>query len=379
MKYIVVVAFGLMVGLYGCRKNEPEPLKPLIEIPVGLAVSLSGNFSPYGIIQKNGFELAVIELNNGPYIPGIRLVPFIMDDQSSPDTCRKIFRDLIFKKKVWAIIGPTSSNSAFTADTVAQNNKVVVMGISNTVPGITEMGNYIFRNSLPESAVIPNTILVTHKKLGFSKVAIVYGNDDPYTIGAYDAFKSSIESTSGVSIVTTEIIHKGDTVFTDLLARVKASNPDAIVLAALVNEASRLMVQARLLGIPKNVRFIGGNSFNTSKLWKQAGLAAQGAICGSAWIHSDDTPGNAQFVTSYTRLFTVNPDQFAAQAYSSLFIIADAISRTNPLNSESLRNSLANTKNLTTILGIFSFDTNRDPIHPPVVQELVDGQFVLFE
>ena len=30
------------------------------------------------------------------------------------------------------------------------------------VPGITEMGNCVFRNSLPKPAVIPNTIRVAH-------------------------------------------------------------------------------------------------------------------------------------------------------------------------------------------------------------------------
>jgi branched-chain amino acid transport system substrate-binding protein len=378
MNKLVALTLGLILVMNGCKKKDPDPAPVDAMVPIGLAVSLTGNFAPYGIIQKNGLTLAINELNNSSSLPGIKLVPFFMDDKSSPDTCRKIFRDMIFNKKVLAIIGPTSSNSAFVADTAAQHNKVVVMGISNTVPGITEMGDYIFRNSLPESSVIPNTVQVTHSKLGYSKVAIVYGDDDPYTLGAYDAFKSSFESTPGVSIVATEIVHKGEAVFTEALTRIKASGPDVIVLAALVTEASRLMVQARQMGIPGSVRFIGGNSFNTSKLWQQAGDAAEGAICGTAWISSGDTPGNAAFLANYASLYGAYPDQFAAQAYTSIYIIADALKRADQLNSESLRNALANTKNLQTILGTFSFDNTRNPVHPPVVQELVGGEFKLF-
>jgi branched-chain amino acid transport system substrate-binding protein len=139
------------------------------------------------------------------------------------------------------------------------------------------------------------------------------------------------------------------------------------------------MVQARQLGIPASVRFIGGNSFNTSQLWLQAGNAAEGAICGTAWINSENTFGNAQFVTDYMNQYGSKPDQFGAQAYASIYIIADAIKRTNPLNSEALRNSLDNTKNLQTILGTFSFDTSRNPVHSPVVQELSNGEFILFQ
>lgn len=357
--------------------NKPETVT--VQIPVGMAVSLTGAFGPYGANQKNGLELALVELNEKADIQGFELVPYFLDDQSSPDTCRKIFRDMIFTHQVMAIIGPTSSNCAFRADTVAQNNQVPVIGISNTVPGITEMGSFVFRNSLPESAVIPNTVSSTHAKLGYSRAAIVYGNDDPYTIGAYDAFKAALEGTPGVSIVSTEVIHKGDRDFTDPLTRVKESNPDIIVLAALVTEASMLMVQSRQLGIPVNVRFIGGNSFNTSQLWQLAGEASQKAICGTAWIYSGDTPGNSQFVTSYTNRYGSKPDQFAAQAYASLHILADAIKRSDPLNTQTLRDALANTRNLPTILGTFSFDATRNPVHAPVVQELVNGQFFLFQ
>jgi len=369
---------GLILGMTGCKKKEPEPQSP-VQIPVGIALSLTGDFSPYGMMQKNGLELAFIELNNNIAVTGMKFVPVFMDDESTPDTCMKIFRDLIFNHKTLVIIGPTSSNCAFAADTIAQNNKVVVMGISNTVPGIVEMGDFIFRNSLPESVVIPRTVELTHNKFGYSRVAIVYGDDDPYTIGAYDAFKFALESNPGVNIVNTQTIHKGDTLFTDQLNQVKAANPEIIVLAALVNEASRLMVQARLLGIPDNVRFIGGNSFNTSKLWKQAGKATQGAICGSAWIFSEDTPGNDQFVATYIRLFGRVPDQFAAQAYASAYIIADASLRIKTINSSELRDALVNTHKVQTILGTFSFDATRNPVHLPVVQELVDGEFVLFE
>lgn len=374
-KITTFFALGIILIANSCKKTETS----VTQVPVGIAVSLTGDLSPYGIIQKNGLIQAIDELNNKALIPGIQIIPYFRDDKSSPDTCMKIFNDLIIRDKVMLIIGPTSSNNAFAADTIAQRNKIVVMGISNTVPGITEMGNYIFRNSLPESAVIPNTVQVTHNKLGYSKVAIVYGNDDPYTVGAYNTFKTAFESTAGVNIVSTQIINKGDIVFTDQLTLIQASNPDVIVIAAFVNEASKIMMQARQLGIPASVRFIGGNSFNTSQLWLQAGNAAGGAICGTAWINSENTSGNAQFVTDYLNQYGSKPDQFAAQAYASLYIIADAIKRTNPLNSEALRNSLDNTKNLQTILGTFSFDTSRNPVHSPVVQELSNGEFIQFQ
>ncbi|HPS50064.1 MAG TPA: hypothetical protein PK892_05145, partial [Bacteroidales bacterium] len=60
-------------------------------------------------------------------------------------------------------------------------------------------------------------------------------------------------------------------------------------------------------------------------------------------------------------------------------ILADALKRSGQINSTDFRNALAATVNLPTVLGMFSFDGNRDPVHPPVVQELIDGEFVVFK
>ena len=72
-----------------------------------------------------------------------------------------------------AILGHTLSNSAKVADPVAQEKKVVVQGVSNTADGIVEMGNFVFRDSLPEVAVIPNTIKTTKDKLGHTKLTVM--------------------------------------------------------------------------------------------------------------------------------------------------------------------------------------------------------------
>lgn len=378
MKRFLLVFLLPIILLPGCKKSSTDYTSQQAVVDLGLVISLSGSFGPYGANQQNGAVMAVDEINSANVFPGLKLVLHISDDKSAPDTCRKVFRDLIFKQNVIAIIGPTSSNAAFAADTVAQNNGVVVMAISNTVPGITEMGNCIFRNSLPETSVIPNTIAVTHAKLGYSRVAIVYGDDDPYTLGAYDSFVTALNSAVGVSIVCTETIHKGDSLFAPQLGRIMASNPDVIVLATLVNEASKLMIQARAMGIPGSIRFLGGNSFNTSMLWQQAGSASEGAICGSAWNRYEFTPGNPQFVTGYISRFGSPPDQFAAQAYTAVYLIANAMLRSNPINRVTLRNALSQTSNLNTILGSFSFDSMRNPEHSPVVQQIENGEFILF-
>src|SRR5690606_34407884 len=101
-------------------------------------------------------------------------------------------------------------------------------------------------------------------KAGIKKVAVLYGSDDVFTKSGYDNFKKAIEALN-LSVTTTETFAKGDVDFKAQLTKIKAGNPDAVVLSALLAEGAPIMVQARQLGI--DVPFIGGNGMNSVKVF----------------------------------------------------------------------------------------------------------------
>ncbi len=345
------------------------------DIPVGFVFSMTGAGGPYGPSQKNGIELAVDEINSGNFLGGAKIKPIVEDDASKPEQAIQVFTKLVNQDKVVAIVGPTLSNSAKSSDPVAQENKTVVLGVSNTAGGITEIGDYVFRDSLPESAVIPNTIKVAKDKLGLKKVALMYGNDDAFTKAGYDVFQKALKD-NGIEILDTETFAKGDTDFNPQLTKIKGLNPDAIVVSALAEEAAGIMSQARQLGI--QVPFIGGNGFNSPQLAKLAGPAAEGAISGAAWLVSSDVPRNQTFVKAYRAKYGADPDQFAAQAYDGTYLIATAIKNAGSTGHQAIRDALGNIKGYEGVLGTFSFQ-GREPQHTPVVQIVKNGKFELYK
>jgi len=156
-------------------------------------------------------------------------------------------------------------------------------------------------------------------------------------------------------------------------------NPDAIVVSALVEEASGIVSQARKLDIPKSVPIIGGNGFNSPGLMKNAGEAAEGVIVGAAWNASAATAMNRKFVEAFSSRFGSLPDQFAAQAYAGVYIAYQAISKApSPDNHKAIRDALVQIKGMETVLGPFSFTSGRDADYVPVVQIVKDGKFVVF-
>ena len=294
------------------------------DIKIGAAEALSGPAGQYGQSIKNGLQLAADELNAAGGVKGNKLVLLFEDEAGKKEQAIDVFKKLIFQDKVLMVFGPTLSNSAQAADPIAQAAKTVVFGTSNTAEGITSIGDHVFRNSVTESDVLPETLRVAIKQAKIGKVAVLYGNDDVFTKSGYDAFKKALE-TLKVPVTTTETFAKGDVDFKAQLTKIKASGADAIVLSALIAEGAPIMVQARQLGMDMPV--IGGNGMNSVKVFELAKDKSDNLWVGSPWALSSQTPQNQHFVVAYTQKYKAAPDQFGAQAYDAMNIVALALGK----------------------------------------------------
>jgi branched-chain amino acid transport system substrate-binding protein len=139
--------------------------------------------------------------------------------------------------------------------------------------------------------------------------------------------------------------------------------PDVIFITSLGGIPAKIMIEARKQGWTG--QFLGGNGFNTATVSKQAGSAGQGARSASAWYIGNTFASNADFVSAYNQKYGKNPDQFSAQGYAAIKIIADAASRAGltfsdlPGDRDKLRAAME-TVNIDTPLGPFQFTSNHD-------------------
>ena len=294
------------------------------DIRIGVAEALSGGAAQYGISIRNGFQMAVEEINAAGGVNGSKIELVIEDEQGKKDEAINAFKKLIFQDKALMLFGPTLSNSAAAADPIAQAAHIVVFGTSNTADGITSIGDHVFRNSVTEADVLPVTISVAAKVAKIKKVAVLYGNDDVFTKSGYDAFRKALDDQK-MPVTTTETFAKGDVDFKAQLTKIKATNPDAVVLSALIAEGAPIMVQARQLGL--NVPFIGGNGMNSVKIFDLAKGASDGLWVGSPWSIENRSPENNSFIIAYTKKYSAPPDQFAAQAYDAMHIATVALKK----------------------------------------------------
>jgi branched-chain amino acid transport system substrate-binding protein len=343
---------------------------------IGYIGFMSGSGAAYGEAQKKGLELAQAELNEAN--KGKLKIELIAEDSAGKkESAINAANKLINQDKVVAIIGPTLSGEMFAVGPIANEAETPIFGISNTAEGINDIGKYVFRNSLPESVAIPAAMDAAVKKHGIKKAAFIYAKNDDFSVSGFKTMKATAEK-MGLQNLGEETFSNGDVDFSAQLTKIKATNPDALFVSALYKEGSLVVKKAREIGL--NVPIIGGNGFNNPQVVEIAGKTAEGLVVATPFSPDKKEENVQKFVKNFEAKYGKKPDQFAAQAYDGLYIIAQSLLKTGNANDRNaLRDELAKLKDFNGVSGKLSFDEKRNPIGVPVVVTIKDGKFVPFE
>jgi len=350
-------------------------------VTIGVVADVTGASSVYGTSIRNGATLAAALLNKAGGVNGNTLNIKLGDAASSETQAIDLFQQYSGDSTVLAILGPTLSSEALKADPLAQQAGIPVLATSNTAKGIVELGDYIFRLALGEARVIPLAMQTAQKHLHFRKVAIIYANDNTLTSGEAQIFQAAAKALN-LTVVDTETFATKDKDFSTQLTKIKGAHPDAILAGALAPAAVPLMVQARQLGIPASVTFIGGNGFNSPAVIAGAGKAAEGAVAGTAWFANGKGALNQRFIAAYKAAYGKAPDQFAAQAFDGVNVLAAGVTKAHTTSDrKALRAALATLSGVPVVTGAsgsFSFTATRDSGEQGTVQIIRNGQFVQY-
>jgi branched-chain amino acid transport system substrate-binding protein len=328
-------------------------------VTIGAIEILSGPNAKYGVSIKQGFDLGVAQANRAGGVQGRPLAIAYEDSAGSKEQAINAARQLLGRAKVPLLLGPTLSTEMFAVAPIAVERKTPIIGTSTTANGITAIGPYVFRTSLPEADVIPVTLRTARDKFGVKKVAVLYGRDDAFTKSAYDVMAKALADLN-IEVLTTETFGAKDTDFSAQLTKIKSLEPDAIVVSALADAGAGILLGKQALGIPASVRVIGGNGLNSPKVLEIAGAASDGLLVGSPWFVGKSDPKNEKFIADYRAAYGADPDQFAAQAFDTAQIVASALNAAKDLSGDSIREALLKTK-VDGVMGEFSFTEGRDP------------------
>ena len=375
----VLVVVALAVGLSSCERVVsivPDDKMPQMEgetIPIGVIVSLTGkDAEPYGLPMQRGFELALEEINNSQL--GDASFTFItVDDQSTKNGAIAAVQQLV-DQDVPAIVGIAISDYLEDAFPIAQENGVVAFSSVSSAPGLSRIGDFVFRAGLAGDILIPSGVMTTQQKLGYKKVAAIY--DDIVYLSGKEVLEKALEA-NGVEILTMETFQTGDTDFSEQLTNIMNMEPDALFVLALAQEMTQVIIQGRALGISDSVHFIVPDL--SEREIQAVSDVAEGAITFTGWTSLSNIPGNQTFVQNYRAKYGIEAEPWAAQSYATLYILTEAVKNAQSTDSAAIRDALAQTMNFPTILGNFSFDPNGEAVYDPIVLIVKDGKLQVFE
>ncbi len=378
----VLAIVALIAGLSACDQigqllvPAPPEMEGLSgEIPIGVVVALTGRFADeIGKPMLNGFELARQDINNSGMLGGARITFITEDDQSESSV--EALNKLIHQDSVSAITGLAISGQAIHSFPIAQENGVVCFSSLSSASGLSAIGDFIFRAALTIDILNPSGVRITQEKLGYTTAATLYDEADLYSTSSHEGFQAALAE-NGIEVVATETFQSADADFTAQLTRIRDANPEIIFVSTLPPEMPLILSQGRELGIPDSVPFILPEI--AIEQVAAAGDAAEGVITFIGWSSLAATPGNEAFIQSYTEKYGMEPNAWAAQSYATLRILAAAIAEAQSTDSAAIRDALANTMNMDTILGQFSFDAHGDAVYDPQILIVKDGVFAVFE
>jgi branched-chain amino acid transport system substrate-binding protein len=364
--FIVIVLVAALFA--GCAQQAPAQAQPS-EIKIGVIASLTGPASNVGTNMWQSAQVAAAEINanggvslKGSKVP-VKLI--VGDDESTQTGGQKAATQLITGDKVDILVGGYSSAVTYSYENTVAEYKVpfVVTGASSpTITSRTDIDtSYIFHycpttddygqytTTFIDQVVRP----AVNKKLNATadrpfRLALLY-QDTGFGKGVQSAVNATITKNNlNIQLVSQQSFKMGESDFRTPMTAIKASNPDAVYLAAFPNEGAPAITQARR-DIGLDTIFLNVENNDNAQFYKDLGQYGEGAIIESRYSPYTAPVGavaeaQSKFKNSYNAKYGVFPDMMGASTYEGVYVAAKAIETAGTTDKATVRQALVDLK-----------------------------------
>ena len=345
-------------------------------VVIGVSGPLTGPLAQYGVVWKQGFDLALDEINASGGIQGRKLVIDFEDTQNLPAQTVAVAQKFIADPKILLATGDFSSTSSMAASPLYQRAGLVQFGFNNSNAKFTDGGDYLWSNS-PIDALEGPAHAAYVRDLGLKKVAVFSLNTDwgkqmgDLTVAAL--------TKNGVAVADREAYLPDNQDFKPLITKAKAAGIDGIVLVSYENDAALIVQQVRGQGVTLPLVINGANA--TDGFLKLAGAAAEGAYLAGDFTAADPRPEVQAFAKKWKAKYGDAPiDYFAVHAYDSIKLAA-AVLNASSLTRASVKDAFSKVKDVPSVIyGKVTFNPTTRHVDKFLGARLIvkNGQFVPF-
>ncbi len=234
------------------------------DIKIGTIFPLTGNMAFGGNEGFTGSDVARELVNARGGIAG-RKITFVKADAPDQTAATNEMNRLISREGMKLVIGSFSSAIAFTASAVAERERIVFWENHGVADDITRRGfKYLFKTNINATGTGGGASTFAAQylapKLGIDPKALKVGiawEDGTYGSSVGKGIIAFAKS-NGLKIVADEGYNAKSTDLSPVLLKLKASNPDVLLVAGIGSDAVLFWKQARDLGL--NVKAVVATS-----------------------------------------------------------------------------------------------------------------------
>lgn len=383
MKKVSFLLAALMLSAFmaGCGSDKISAINaPSETIKIGVFEPLTGTNAADGELEKQGIDLAY-ELYPNAIINGREIPVELMyvDNKSDKIESENAARKLVDDFGADIVLGSWGSSNSIAAGPIFKRAQVPAIGTSCTNPLVTLGNEYYFRVCYTDSFQGKVMANYAFKEGGYRKIAVIQEVSSIYSVSLVRIFMENFKqlTSDDNSITSAGSYNTGENDFRAQLTAIKDSDAQAIFFPGNFTESALIMKQARQLGI--TIPFLGGDTWETPKVIRIAGEAAEGAVYSSFYDPAaPQTERTKEFLDAYARKY--GKDTLAAGVtalgFDAYLLALETIQKAGTTDGPALRDTLSKTKDFEGSTGHITFDENGDAIKPAVIKTIQGDKFV---
>lgn len=359
-------------------------------IILGSAISFTGKYSTNGIHAKNGYELAVKQINEmgGVKVGGktYKLSVKYYDDESTPARGAQLAERLIKQDGVKFMLGPYSSGLTKAIAPVTEKYKIPMVEAEGASRSLFTQGyKYLFAVLSTSEQYLASSIDLAAeiaKKNGKQpsdvKIAMAFEND-PFSLDVRAGVVADAKKYN-MKIVIDDKLPRDLSDMSATLTKVRALKPDLLVVSGHSKGAATAARQIKEMKIATPM--IAMTHCEAAKVVSKFGAATNDFLCPTQWAETLSYKGDyfgsaAEFDTLFKKTYDgyKNVPYQAAQAAASVLVWKEAFERANSFDVDKVRDAIAAT-DMKTFYGDIRFsDAGNNIAKPMVLRQIQNGTF----
>jgi len=342
-------------------------------IKVGIANDISGPFSALGAEARDGFNLAIKQLDGKL---GGHPAEFLQSDMGgNPDQARQLVTRYLQRDKIDFFTGPIGSNVALAVGPALFAAKVPFLS-NNPGPSQyagAQCNDFWFGTSYQNDSIHESAGKVAADR-GYKKL-IVMAPDYPAgrdgLTGAKRGYRAAVHD---------EIYTKlGQIDYAAEIAQIRAAKPDALYIFLPGAMGINFVKQFVAAGLNRDITLIGPGFSADEDVIQAVGDPMVGMLNTAQWAHDLDNPANQAFVKAFREAYNGRtPSMYAMQAYEVIMSIDAAVRLTGgKVDDRAALVAALEKADYPSVRGPYTFARNHYPVQDyylRVVEKNADGK-----